>query len=53
MMISSPSRNMKIEIRLMVFIYPIQLLVGSLGSLFLMYRYSASLRNMPMVLNQR
>jgi len=50
MMISRPTRNMKMEIRLIVFIYPIQLFVGSLGSLFLIYRYSASLRNMPMVL---
>ena len=49
MMMRMPIRNIKMEILLIVFIYPIQLLVGSLGSLFLMYRYSASFRKMPML----
>jgi len=43
-----PIRNMNMEILLIVFIYFIQLFVGSSGSLFLIYKYSASFLSMPM-----
>jgi hypothetical protein len=44
-----PMRNMKMEIRLIRFIYLIQELVGSLGSLFIIYRYSPIFLSIPIL----
>ena len=40
-------RNMKIEIRFMPCMYFVNVLRGTFGSRFLMYKYSASCRKMP------
>jgi hypothetical protein len=52
-MMSIPIRNIKMEIRLIRFMYFIQELVGSFGSLFTIYRYSPILCSMPIIRNQR
>jgi hypothetical protein len=42
------AKNMKMEMRLMPCMYLIHDVVGAFGSFFLMYRYSASWRQIPM-----